>query len=332
MRYRLAQRLSLTAILFGPLAAATAAGPGKVTVSPLLRGCSALVAKAGEKAPELADDLERRIRLAMAWPEEGAINVGDFANDDGIPTYLLYPPTGLGALVRISLPGQAEGALATEMQSAAYGADLELGPRPVDVETAGILVLRDLPGVPIESKAARPLKEVAKAFRTLHAAPVPAHAKDASLVKDFLAAIERERTALGANADTIRQALERLAIALGETAKVPCLRGISADSARIDGRGNVRFYFWNRFAKADPAEDYAHLAKLLSLDGDETKDFLGKVLQREAKPAELARVKLYRMLLQLVPDPATANAAALLKLVSLVNTTGWRDAVAALAP
>lgn len=297
-------------------------------VSPLLDQCSALTAAGGANAAKLAQDLERRLRLAMAWPEKGPLVVVEAPpSPDGIPTYQANSPEGLGAVLRILLPDQSAEAFAREAKALEVGFALDLGPEPVDVETPGVLALRDLPGEPVERRAAAPVKELVAAFRKLHAhRPTGAMLETRSLVADLRAAVRREKTGLGAQADVIEKGLERLEnlLAAGTPPpKVPCLRHLPEHSGVIDRGGNVRFYFWNEAGLADPYEDYAEVARRLAMDPAATKDLLGRLLQREVKASDMARLSVYRSLRERVTVPSTATARELLRLAPLFSSAEW---------
>ncbi len=260
--------------------------------------CPALTASEGPAAPVIAADIERQLRISMAWPPTGRLLVVEVPSDDDVPTYeVRMTASGMAAVLRILLPGQSSEKLASESHAMTLGARRDLAPRPIDLGLPHVLACRDLPGDAVEMKRPLPLKEFVAALRSVHS--MNAELPEGSLVGELLLAAQTHAAQLGsANVTFLRQSLGALDLMLMglQTPKVPCLRSIPESTARIDAAGSVRFYRWNRLAKADPFEDYAQAANRLDLAPSDAKDFLGKLLLREASPSDLARLAIYRAL------------------------------------
>lgn len=316
---------------------AAAAFGGPLVTTTLLDDCPALLAAGGVHAAKLAEDLERQLRIAMAWPVSGRLVAAEFPTTDGVPTYTVRSTHGMGAVLRVLVPGQSEATLAQEAKALELGWTLELGPKPLQLGLPGVLAMHDVPGNPVESVTPAPVKAMTAALRTLHGFTGPA-VRDLpakSYLNDLLSAADRAKVEFGTQAGTVRQRLLRLARLLaaeGAPARVPSVRSMPPGLVRIDAGGSLRFAMWREAGMADPFEDYGRAAELLKLGPTEAKDFLGKLLRREPESWEQARLTVYRALFEAVPNPERATIPELLRLVPLLGSEAWERSMTELVP
>lgn len=316
----------VSALVGGAVGGAESGAPG------LRRSCPELLVGGGDGAFTQAGEVERVLRLTLAWTDEAPLFVTELRSPDGLPTYRVASRGGLTAILRTTPPGLAPERLTQELALARFGADLGLSPRPVDTGIDGVLVLREASGEPLEERKPAPIAEISEALRTLHGASPPATLTlpDGSLSAEVIAAVERHQGDLGEVAGELRAALAPLERARSLEARVPCLRQFSSGSARIDRQGRVRFAYWGSVAWGDRAEDYARVAEALRWDAATLQRFLTLALGREASAAEKARVELYRELLSTVPDPVHVSVDDLRRLARRLKSAPVQERFEAL--
>ncbi len=206
----------------------------------------------------------------------------------------------------VRLPGND-----TELLGADRGAEVEASERAaaVGVAPALVAVLSEplclvtefIAGEPMEAEGLREpeaLAEVAKMLRAVHAcAPIGTVFDSFQLVENYAAAVRERGGEVPAAYDQAKAAATRIELALGERAEPRVLCHDDLLPANfIDSPAGLRLVDWEYAGMGSPWFDLGNLAVNNGLGPEQELALLGDYLEREPAAAELAALRLMRLM------------------------------------